>query len=242
MRAGAALAVGGALLFWAWPEAPRQPEPEHVVDDRVGGADRPPTGLPPAAGVPPPQGAGRVPNRPPGLAAGTPPPGVTAAQWAALVAEHGLRPEGAAEVARLRAYLTWADAVARWRAAPGDAALARAVYDDLPARLAQREVSAPEARVLAAALLQTLEPDPARQATALQTLAQALPPSAAPDPRQQAFLRDQAAVVAAWRAAPPNSRDATALQAQIEALRTRHFAAQGATAPTPDLPPQEASR
>lgn len=169
-----------------------------------------------------------------------PPPGLTHAQWAALQAELGTRPDADAERSRLRAYLTWADAAARWRAAPDDDALARTVYDGLPERLAQREVSAPEARLLAAALLQTLQLDATLRADAQQAFDRALPAPAPPDARQQAFLREQAAVVAAWRASPPDARDPAALQARLDALRLRHFADAGAA--TPHSPPQEASR
>ncbi|MCB1998876.1 MAG: hypothetical protein KDG57_23870 [Rhodoferax sp.] len=171
-----------------------------------------------------------------------PPPGVTPAQWAAVVAEHTLRPDGPAELARLRAYLGWSDAVARWRAAPGDPALAQAVYDGLPARLAKREVSVPEARVLATALLQTLETDAQRRQQALLAFERTLPGPSAADPHQQAFLRAQAAEVAAWRAAPAASRDPAVLQARLDQLRVQHFAHHGATSASPDTPPEEASR
>ena len=178
----------------------------------------------------------------PGATAGAPPPGVTPAQWAAVVAEHTLRPDGPAELARLRAYLGWSDAVARWRAAPGDPALAQAVYDGLPARLAKREVSVPEARVLATALLQTLETDAQRRQQALLAFERTLPGPSAADPHQQAFLRAQAAEVAAWRAAPAASRDPAVLQARLDQLRVQHFAHHGATSASPDTPPEEASR
>lgn len=120
--------------------------------------------------------------------------------------------------------------------------LAQSVYDGLPDRLAQREVSAPEARVLAAAVLPVLEPDAARQAQALQSLEQTLPPAAAPDALQQAFLREQAAVVAAWRATPVGTRDPAALQARLDALRARHFAAGRPATSIPTMSPQEVSR
>jgi hypothetical protein len=49
-------------------------------------------------------------------------------------------------------------------------------------------------------------------------------------------------VVAAWRAAPPDARDPADLQARLDELRLRHFAARTTDSATPDAPPQEASR
>jgi tryptophan 2,3-dioxygenase len=124
---------------------------------------------------------------------------------------------------RLAAYFGWADAVQRWRAAPGDAALARPVDAGLPARLARREVSAAEARQLKAALLQTLAPDDATRAAALQAFDASLPQPLAPDPRQQAFAQAQAAAVTAWQAQPSDQRDPQALAQTLAALRQTHF-------------------
>lgn len=170
-----------------------------------------------------------------------PPPGMTPVQWSALAQELSTRPGAAAELARVRDYLVWSDAVARWRQAPGDAALATQVRDGLPDRLARREVSVPEARALLAALLPALEPDAQRQAQALQAFEQALPAPSVPDPRQQAFQRDQAAAVAAWRRAPEAARDPAALQAELERLRRQHFAQSAVPPSAGSTPPQERS-
>lgn len=152
------------------------------------------------------------------------PPGVSAEQWRALVAELRQRPDGAAELTRLRAYMVWSDAVERWRADPGNAALAAEVRAGLPERLARREVSAPEARLLEGTLLATLEPDAARRAQALRSFDAALPAPAVPDARERAYQQAQAAAVAAWRATPVSQRDPAALNTELQRLRRQHFA------------------
>lgn len=146
-----------------------------------------------------------------------------------MEAELASHPAPAAERARLVAYFTWSDAVQRWRDARGDAGLARQVAAGLPERLAQREVSAAEARQLQAALLLTLEPDEARRVAALQAFDASLPAPAAPDPRDQAFRKSQAALVAAWQARPAEQRDPAVLARDIEALRRTHFGTQSTT-------------
>ncbi|RVT53574.1 hypothetical protein [Rubrivivax albus] len=237
----AAFAVGAGLLWWVTSALPPGADTSRAALAQTASRvpdDQSNQKLRAEPGSAAPRSAATV----PGATADAPPPGVTPAQWAAVVAEHATQPDGPAELARLRAYLGWSDAVARWRAAPGDPALAQTVYDGLPARLAQREVSVPEARVLAAALLQTLEADAQRQQQALQAFERMLPGPSAADPRQQAYLRAQAAEVAAWRAAPAASRDPAVLQARLDQLRVQHFAHHGATSASPDTPPEEASR
>lgn len=232
------MAAAVALLLWWLAAAPRPPAPSAPTASDVVLSNH---AVPPVAepAITPAAVAG---GAPPEADIGPAPPGLSSAQWAALAAELAHRPDAGAERARLRAYLTWSDTVARWRAAPGDRALAQSVYDGLPDRLAQREVSAPEARVLAAAVLPVLEPDTARQAQVLQALEQTLPPAAAPSAQQQAFLREQAAVVAAWRTTPVGARDPAALQARLDALRAQHFAAERPATSIPTMSPQEVSR
>ncbi len=230
--------LAAGVAWWAWPLAPSGAVPG--VATAAGSAALPP---PVAEAAGPGPGPGWVAGTPApaslAAAAGTPPPGMSAAAWAALAAELSARPDAAAELARLREHLTWSDAVAQWRAAPDDAALAARVRDGLADRLAHREVSAPEARVLLAALLPALEPDAARREQALQAFERSLPAPAAPDARQLAFQRDQAAAVAAWRRAPEASRDPAALQAELDRLRRLHFAPVPSTAPAT---PQESAR
>jgi len=152
------------------------------------------------------------------------PPGLTRAQWATVLQRLQGQPDALAERRRLAAYFGWADAVQRWRAAPDDGALARQVDAGLPARVAQREVSASEARQLKLALLRTLAPDDAARAAALQAFDAALPVPSPPDPRQPAYAQAQAAAVAAWHARPVDQRDPQALASELAALRHVHFA------------------
>lgn len=152
-----------------------------------------------------------------------PPPGLTAEQWAQVEARLAGHPQAAAERDRLRRYFAWSDAVQRWRGARQDLALAQQVDAGLPERLAQAEVSAPEARLLKAALLQTLLPDDASRTAALQAFDATLPRPAGPTPRDLEFQRRQSALVAAWQAQPASQRDPAALQRQIDALRRSHF-------------------
>lgn len=152
-----------------------------------------------------------------------PPPGLTAEQWSQVEARLAGHPQAAAERDRLRRYFAWTDAVQRWRGARQDLALAQQVDAGLPERLAQAEVSAPEARQLKAALLQTLLPDDASRTAALQAFDATLPRPAGPTPRDLEFQRRQSALVAAWQAQPASQRDPAALQRQIDALRRSHF-------------------
>lgn len=226
----AALAVGAGWL-WQQGQAPDRPPAAvsgiaHQADATlaVPAADAALLPTPPRAGA----GAFSV-----GTAADdATPPGLTDAQWAAVLARLAGQPDAAAERQRLAAYFGWAHAVQRWRATPGDTALARQVDTGLPERLAQREVSAAEARQLKLALLQTLSPDDATRAAALQAFDEALPAPATPDPRQQAFAQAQSAVVAAWQAQPTDQRDPQALARDLAALRQSHYS----DAPQPQEP------
>lgn len=233
------LLAAGRWFFTA-PDAPGSAP----IADRAAalGAPRPaaalgvqrPAAAEPAGATDAPRPTG--PSSPIGADGSPPPPGLSAERWAAVEAELRLRPDGAAERQRLRAYLTWSDDLRRWRLNPADADLARAVEAGLPDRLAQREVSAGEARQIQASLLETLEPDVARRAAALQAWEARVPAAAGPDPRQRAFQQQQAALVAAWQARPVADRDPAVLARQIEQLRRVHFSvppsAAGASSPS----------
>jgi hypothetical protein len=223
-------AASAAVLLWAGvyvlgrsATGPGPVPPAGEADLRAGAAQRPTD----ASGGSVTSAAAPVAAAP--VALGAPPPGLTAEQWAAVEAELASHPTPAAERARLIAYFTWSDAVQRWRDARGDAALAQQVAAGLPERLAQREVSAAEARQLQAALLLTLEPDEARRVTALKAFDASLPAPAAPDPRQLAFQKSQAALVSAWQARPAAERDPASLARDIEALRRTHFGTKNTT-------------
>lgn len=164
--------------------------------------------------------------------AAEPPPGVSSAQWAAIEAEVGSRPDAPAELQRLRAYLGWSDALRRFREAGGagastDArlALARTLEQGLGDRVRQAEVSAAEARLIESAILELTVPDAAERGERLrQWTATELAPPASADPRQAAFERRQVEIVAAWSALPPAARDRAALERELEVLRRDTFA------------------
>ncbi|MBI3157314.1 MAG: hypothetical protein HYZ20_18190 [Burkholderiales bacterium] len=155
-----------------------------------------------------------------------PPPGATAAQWAALEAQMRSQPGGAAELRRVADYLHWGDAWQRWldaRAAGASpdalAADARILQAGLAERLARRELGAAEARQIHAVLVASSVEDPGERARALQAydaeLARVQP---ADDARRAAFSRRQADLVAAWPAAG-GGRDHPGLAEALEAQR-----------------------
>lgn len=204
-------AASAAVLVWGL----RTPEPVPAV--AVPAANRPPAGAAPAPVADPVPAPGVV------VATTAPPAGLTAEQWATVEAGLATHPQPAAERQRLRRYFEWSDAVRRWRGTRHDFALAQQVDAGLAERLANDEVSVPEARQLKAALLQTLLPDEAARVAALQAFDAGLPASAGPSAHEQAFQQRQAALVATWQAQPAAQRDPAALTRQLEALRRSHF-------------------
>ena len=158
-----------------------------------------------------------------------PPPGVNAEQWAALRAEYADRP---AELRRLADHFAFADELDRFRSgraggrSAGQLALARSLDAGLDERLRERELSAAEARLIKIAVLEVLVDDEDQRRDTLGRWEAALAPSA-PDPERSAALADfqrrQAAVVAAWRALPPDRRDPRALERELQALRVSSF-------------------
>jgi hypothetical protein len=163
------------------------------------------------------------------------PPGVSREQWAAVEADLAARPDGPAELARLRAYLQWSDALRRFRearqagAADADvAALAQTLQAGLSERIRNAEVTAAEARQIEGAILAISVADEAERSERLrQWTAAELAPAAAADPRQAAFERRQGELVAAWAALPPAARDRAALERELEALRQQSYAPTG---------------
>lgn len=221
----AALAAAGAWFASAsWrgdvPAAPVAAAPLPAANPAARLAAVPPTprlAAPPAA---------------PAHAAAAPPPGVSADEWARIEAELAMQPDGAAELRRLAAYLAWSHAARRWRdpALPAGerGALAAQVEAGLDERLRRREVSAAEARLIKAALLESRIADDETRAAALARWQAAQPggafAAAQADARQAGFAREQAALVTAWSARPAAQRDPAALEAELEALRRARFA------------------
>lgn len=210
-----AVAAGIALALLRAPHSITIP-----VDPDAWGA------APAASQVPFPAPPLRAGDPPPG--AGDTPPGIDAAAWARLRQELAGQP---AELQRLAGYYTFNDRIARWRAGGPDRARLSAEIDaTLDERLAQRELSAGEARRIKAAVLQDLLPDEAARAAALAAWEAAQRSAPSPDARQAAaqdarFQQRQAAVLAAWRAQPEAQRDPKALERELEALRRASYPA-----------------
>jgi len=215
--AGAVLAIA-AGIGWALWRAPQTVElPAATAPETPGGS---------GASQPAPYPA------PPVLAdGGAPPPGVSAAQWAALQQEFAGRPT---ELRRLDAYFRFADQLQRFRALPRDGAperraLAQALDQGLDERLRQRELGAGEARQIKLAVLQALQPDEGQRAAALQqwetATAVANPPDTHDTSRNAEYQRRQAELVAAWSARPAAQRDPRALEQDLDALRRASFGA-----------------
>ncbi len=176
-----------------------------------------------------------------------PPPGVSADQWHQLVAEHAGRADGGAELRRLADYFQFADALQRFRqlrkspsAGSELTALARSIDQALDARVQQREVNGAEARSIKAAVLEVLQPDESARNAALRqwqaAAAPAVPQVAEARARDAEFLRQQAALVAAWSARAPAERDQRALERDLAALKQATYAGPGAPAATPSAP------
>lgn len=164
---------------------------------------------------------------------GATPPGIAPEHWQRLNAELGSRADGAGELARLRAYLEYADTLKRFqalKAQPGGSpelvALATALDAGLAERQRQRELHGAEAYQVKRAVLEVLEPDATtrEQRLAAWQAAQATPAVArATDARDAEFLRQQQTLIAAWTAQPPSLRDRAQLERDLQALRQRIY-------------------
>ncbi|MFO1339286.1 MAG: hypothetical protein U1F53_13855 [Burkholderiaceae bacterium] len=161
--------------------------------------------------------------------AAPPPPLLDAGQWDRLTASLADQPDRDQHTARIVEFLGFQRGVrtlqAQRQAGQMDAALARRLDAGLPARVARGELSGPEAVRLKAALLEALEPDPARRAAALADwraeLARANPPVT--DPRDAQLMQAQQAIVAHWRATAAPGTPPDALLAELDAARQRIY-------------------
>ena len=233
-----ALAVAAA----AWVAARHDTEPA-AAEARVahGDAAQAQAGQPDRAAIGP-NPAGVVSQAPPiaplagsaaNAAPAATPPGISPEHWQRLRAELGSRADGASELARLRAYLEYADALQRFRAlkaqpsgSPELVALATTLDAGLAERQRQREMHGAEAYQVKRAVLEILEPDAAarEQRLAAWQAAQATPAVAsATHARDAEFLRQQQTLIAAWTAQPPSLRDRAQLERDLQALRQRIY-------------------
>lgn len=245
-RRVALAALVALVVFLAWtawrgaaettPAPPSAAPPAHAAAG---------PGVAPVAALQPPGPAVRPAPTPPAADADTPPEGLSAEQWRELRATLADHPQREAETARIVAYLQfaarWQQFVERRSAGAGVAELkpiALALDQGLEARVRQRELGGAEARNVKSALLAVLEPDAAARERRLrdwlagiEAAQRGAPASQAAQAAQQAaedaqgreFARRQAEIVAAWRALPPERRDAAQLEADLEALRRSVF-------------------
>ena len=172
----------------------------------------------------------------------TPPEGMTSAQWDLLRDQLKDHPQREAEIARVGAAVTYLSRLNRFRAqrqptsaeaSPADRELAAWLLEQLPARIANREVSGSEGRRLSGALLDALAATPAQRELATQALADAVPADSSVLARAELDLRYQresAALLATWQAQPPGARNAEQLEASLLALRGALFTTASADA------------
>ncbi|WP_374673341.1 hypothetical protein [Ideonella sp.] len=164
---------------------------------------------------------------------------LTPAEWAALHAAHAGQPDGPAEIARILELLAFrrdarAVQAALAQGGPDEStrAIARRLDAGLAERVARREMTAPEALHLKAALLAVLQPDPAARAPELAAWRAALAERARSpaDARDTRWRRERDALVAGWPAGvSPSAGQLDALQA----LRQRIYAGTSDSPPPP---------
>lgn len=154
-------------------------------------------------------------------------------QLEAALADH---PQPQVELRRIAQYMRFQAQLDAWRDADPARrqALARQLDSTLDERMGRREVSADEARQLKAALLEDLEPDASRRASALtrwqRDRSVATPPAA--DAREARYAQAQADALARWQALPAAARDPALLQPELQRLREQLFPAGAAAADT----------
>ncbi|HUG25085.1 hypothetical protein [Piscinibacter sp.] len=236
--AGVAVFAGLLMLLWYW-EHRQGLLYEHAPPPSSWPFDEPrldPPAVLDLSAPPPPALQDPTLTHPP---ASVVPEGMTAEQWLTLHESLKDHPDREAEIARVSDHMAYRAQLERYRAllAQGPAVevqtrdVAASLLDALPARVARSEASAVEALALQERLLHTLYPDESarqeRREVERGRLQEAQP--VPPDLREQAerdarYQREQAALVAAWRALPAEQRDPKQLEASIQALRLSNYA------------------
>ena len=163
---------------------------------------------------------------------------IGAEEWAMLQETLKDHPQRQKELDRIVAYLRFQKEFEAWQSLRdgGDVAqrhaVAQRLLDELPSRVAQREVNAGEAIVLQAALVEDLVADPGQREQRLAQEKQRLATAPTSEEaqareRDERQLRDfeqrQAAIVSQWQALPAEQRDPKWLDAQLEAARRASF-------------------
>jgi hypothetical protein len=163
---------------------------------------------------------------------------ITAEEWSALQETLKDHPQREQEMNRIVTYLRFQKEFESWQALRESSdtaqrqALAQRLLDQVPSRVAKREVTAGEAVMLQAALLEDLVADPAQREQRLAQERQRLEQAPTSEEaqamaREERQLRDfeqrQASIVAQWQAMPAEQRDQKWLDAQLEAARRAAF-------------------
>jgi hypothetical protein len=201
--------------------------------------------LPPPPAQPSPFGAGPAvagpdlapPDAPaPGRAepAAVVPAGLTPDEWQQLREDLANHPQREAELARISQLMLFHKRVQQFRElrSAGTAtgplrALAQAIDAEMHTHLQNNELSAGEARLLKAALLEVLQPDALQRQAALAQWAAGESALVAAqhqdDAREVQYKQKEAELLAAWQARPAAQRDPRELETQLEALRRQVF-------------------
>jgi hypothetical protein len=225
----AAVLLGATVWWWAQPEGEGRPSaPGSPLTTSGSGHGRPaqPGTAPPAAAL--------------AAASEAVPPELTPAQWSALQQALADHPQREREIQRVLAYTRLQQRLAAWEALAGSAdlaqrqAVAREVILQLPTHLANRELSAAEAEAILAEMALVLAPDPAQRASwmhaerqrwAAHAPATDLTEQQRARQQDEAYQREAQALSTQWLATPEHARDPSALEASLQRLRERVYAA-----------------
>lgn len=151
------------------------------------------------------------------------------------------QPNARAEFRRLQHYAVFHKRFERWQEMKSGPisderrALAQAIFDDVPAHLEREEMMAGEAMMVQMAMLEDLEPDPARrEARGAQVRAQLEAQVSKSDKddslkhvddqrKMEQYKAREAAILSQWQALPEAQRDKQALTEQLDAVRSEIF-------------------
>ncbi len=223
---GACATLALALTLWAWhaasPDAAAQPATGQAANAGLipRGAELLATA--PTRVVP----HGRSPDDQARAA------GLSPEELRELRAELASHPDGEVEVQRVIAWLQFSQQwehydTARRQAAtrPALRALAAELNSTLAQHWRQGELTGPQALQMKVVLLESLLDSEAERQAALQRWQAEHQPLPQPEPQAVSFEAEQALLVAAWRRLPAAQQQPAALQAQLQALRHKHFVA-----------------
>lgn len=238
--AGVAAVAALAATWWLSEPAAEPPSAQALAEQRLADASaqsqRPMSPFAAMVDAAPPgaSAAAEPAAAPPAEVGNATPRGMTPKQWEDLQLALKDHPQRDAELRRVADYLAFKDSFDLFQAARtqhnGSAelqALARKLDGDLETRMANAEMTAAEAVAIKTTLLDQLEPDAARRAAQLDQWVRQHAGTTTPvghDTQREAQYKQQEAVIlAAWQALPPEQRNPRQLESQLDALRQRVF-------------------